>query len=56
MINKLPKMIVVQAHNNSPIVSAIKQGKKQPLPFKDFHTVAEAITTGDPPGGNEIHR
>ncbi len=54
IIKKLPKMIVVQAHNNSPVVSAIKQGKKQPIPFKDFHTVAEAITTGDPPGGDEI--
>lgn len=52
--DKLPKMIVVQAHNNSPIVSAIKQGKKQVIPFSNFHTVAEAITTGNPMGGDEI--
>jgi len=52
--NKLPKMIVVQAHNNSPIVSAIKQGKNQVIPFSNFHTVAEAITTGNPMGGDEI--
>ena len=53
-INKLPKMIVVQAKNNSPIVSAIKQGKKHVIPFSNFHTIAEAITTGNPPGGDEI--
>ena len=54
IINKLPKMIVVQALNNSPIVSAIKQGKKEVIPFSNFHTVAEAITTGNPIGGDEI--
>ncbi|MCF7832209.1 MAG: threonine synthase [Candidatus Marinimicrobia bacterium] len=53
-INKLPKMIVVQAKNNSPIVSAIKQGKQHVIPFSNFHTIAEAITTGNPPGGDEI--
>jgi threonine synthase len=54
IITKLPKMIIVQAHNNSPLVSAIKQGKKQVVPFSNFHTVAEAITTGNPMGGDEI--
>jgi threonine synthase len=52
--DKLPKMIVVQAKNNSPIVTAIKQGKDQVVPFSNFHTVAEAITTGNPTGGDEI--
>ena len=47
-------MIVVQAANNSPIVSAIKQGLKHVVPFANFHTVAEAITTGNPMGGDEI--
>jgi len=47
-------MIVVQALNNSPIVSAIKQGKIEVIPFSNFHTVAEAITTGNPMGGDEI--
>jgi len=51
---KLPKMIVVQAHNNSPIVSAIKQGKKHVIPFLNFQTIAEAITSGNPMGGDEI--
>jgi threonine synthase len=54
IISRIPKMIVVQAENNSPIVSAIKQGKKHIIPFSNFHTVAEAITTGNPPGGEEI--
>ncbi|MFA5850882.1 MAG: threonine synthase [Bacteroidales bacterium] len=54
IIEKVPKMIVVQAHNNSPIVSAIKQGSRSVIPFSNFHTVAEAITTGNPMGGDEI--
>jgi threonine synthase len=54
LILRLPRMIVVQAANNSPIVSAIKQGAKHVIPFTNFHTVAEAITTGNPMGGDEI--
>ena len=54
LIRRLPRMIVVQAANNSPIVSAIKQGLKHVVPFANFHTVAEAITTGNPMGGDEI--
>jgi threonine synthase len=54
LIPRLPRMIVVQAANNSPIVSAIKQGAQHVIPFANFHTVAEAITTGNPMGGDEI--
>lgn len=54
IIDKLPKMIVVQARNNSPIVTAIKEGKDKVVPFSNFHTIAEAITTGNPMGGDEI--
>jgi threonine synthase len=54
LIQRLPRMIVVQAANNSPIVSAIKQGAKHVIQFTNFHTVAEAITTGNPMGGDEI--
>jgi len=54
MIQKLPKMIVVQAKNNSPIVTAAKQGKEHIIPFTNFHTIAEAITAGNPAGGDEI--
>jgi threonine synthase len=54
LIRRLPRMIVVQAANNSPIVSAIKRGLKHVVPFSNFHTVAEAITTGNPMGGDEL--
>jgi threonine synthase len=54
LIRLLPKMIVVQAANNSPIVSAIKQGKNHIIPFTNFKTIAEAITSGNPAGGDEI--
>jgi threonine synthase len=54
LTDRLPKMIVVQAANNSPIVSAIKQGKNHIIPFTNFKTIAEAITSGNPAGGDEI--
>jgi threonine synthase len=53
-ITKLPKMVVVQAANNAPVASAIRQGAEHVIPYTDFHTVAEAITTGNPMGGDEI--
>lgn len=53
-INKLPKMIVVQAKNNSPIVKAIKSNKNEIVEEKNFDTIAEAITSGSPYGGKEI--
>ena len=54
LVRRLPRMIVVQAANNSPIVTAIKRGLKHVVPFSNFHTIAEAITTGNPMGGDEI--
>jgi threonine synthase len=54
IIDRLPRMIIVQAENNSPIVTAIKAGKRQVVPFHDAHTVAEALTTGNPRGGQEL--
>ncbi len=54
IIKKLPKMIVVQAKNNCPIVKAIKKGKDNVIPFSNFETIAEAITSGNPIGGKEI--
>jgi threonine synthase len=50
----IPRMIVVQARNNSPIVNAIKQGLDRVIPVLEVRTIAEAITSGDPPGGDEI--
>lgn len=54
LTSQVPRMVVVQAANNSPIVSAIKQGSPHVVPFTNVHTVAEAITTGNPMGGDEI--
>ncbi|MDX9780273.1 MAG: threonine synthase [Candidatus Neomarinimicrobiota bacterium] len=54
LIGDLPKMIVVQAENCSPIVTAFRQKKREIIPFYKGYTVAEAISGGDPPGGNEI--
>ncbi|MGM0436968.1 MAG: threonine synthase [Bacillota bacterium] len=53
-LNKLPKMIIVQAENNSPIVNAIKQNKKEIIEEENVNTIAEAITSGSPYGGKEI--
>ena len=53
-INKLPKMIIVQAENNSPIVNAIKKNRNKIIPEKNVNTIAEAITSGSPYGGKEI--
>ncbi len=54
LTNKLPRMVIVQAINNSPLVSAWKKKMNKPVPFSNFHTIAEAITTGNPMGGGEI--
>ena len=57
IIKKFPKMIIVQAENNSPIVTTVKQGKDYIVPFAHFHTIAKAITSGNPMGGDEmIHK
>jgi threonine synthase len=56
LTSHLPKMIVVQAANNAPIVTGIERGLDHVVPFSNVHTVAEAITTGNPPGGDEIVR
>lgn len=52
--DRLPRMIVVQAANNSPLVTALSRGSRQVVPFTNFHTIAEAITSGNPIGGDEI--
>ncbi|MFP3860889.1 MAG: threonine synthase [Bacteroidales bacterium] len=53
-IEKLPKMIIVQAENNAPIVKAIEENKSDVIPFENIETLAGAITTGNPKGGKEI--
>lgn len=54
LADRLPKMIVVQAKNNSPLPTAIKEGRDDIVPFTDVHTIASAISTGSPMGGREI--
>jgi len=54
LISGLPRMIVVQAANVNPVVSAIREGRDRIVPVTGKETVAEAITSGDPPGGDEI--
>jgi threonine synthase len=54
LIPRLPRMVIVQAANNSPIVSAVKLGMDHLIPFANVHTIAEAITSGNPPGGDEL--
>lgn len=54
LISRLPRMVLAQAAVNSPIVSAIKKGSRRVIPFRNFTTIAEALTSGNPPGGEEI--
>ena len=53
-ISRLPRMVVVQAARNAPIVQAIQSNSGKIRPFPVLHTVAEAITSTNPPGGIEI--
>jgi len=54
LTDRLPRMIVVQAENVNPVVSAIREGRDRVIPVSGGETIAEAITSGDPPGGDEI--
>lgn len=54
LIQRLPRMAVVQAARNNPIVAGIKQGRDTICPVAHVDTIAEAITSGNPAGGDEI--
>lgn len=54
LISRLPRMVLAQAAANSPIASAIIKGSRRVIPFRNFTTIAEALTSGNPPGGEEI--
>jgi len=56
LIRSLPRFIVVQARNNNPITGALKRGDGKIVPVTNIRTIAEAITSGDPPGGEEVLR
>lgn len=54
LIDKLPKMIIVQSENINPIVAGIKAGKNVIIPALKQESIAEAISSGDPYGGQEL--
>lgn len=54
LVSRLPRMVVAQAAANSPLATAIEAGSREIVPFRNFTTVAEALTSGNPPGGEEI--
>ncbi len=54
LVARLPRMVVAQAAANSPLASAIQQGSRRVTPFRNFTTIAEALTSGNPPGGEEL--
>ena len=51
MIDKLPKMIGIQAEGCSPIYNAFKKKKRMIKPIKNPKTIATAIECGDPLDG-----
>ena len=54
IIEHLPKMIIVQAAGNAPLVNTLKAGSTTLIPELNPKTIASAITTGNPLGGQEI--
>ncbi|MDP2790735.1 MAG: threonine synthase [Rectinemataceae bacterium] len=54
LVKRLPRMVIAQAAANSPVASAITKGSREIVPFRNFTTVAEALSSGRPPGGEEI--
>jgi threonine synthase len=53
IIDKLPKMIGIQAEGCFPIVDAFKKGKKTVKPVDNPNTIATAIECGDPLDGQK---
>ncbi len=54
LIEKMPIFIGVQAEGCSPIARAFRLGLSRVERIEKAHTVAQAITNPDPPGGNLI--
>jgi threonine synthase len=50
-INRLPKLVCIQAEGCAPIAAAYKQGEPDILPVKSPETVAEGLAVGAPPKG-----
>ncbi|MEM4726989.1 MAG: threonine synthase [Candidatus Bathyarchaeia archaeon] len=56
MIERLPKMGLVQAEGNSPIVRSFMKGLDQVEPNPEPRTIASAISNPDPPSGRRALR
>ena len=53
LIDKIPRIVVVQSSHCSTVVKAFLKGKKQPVEVEDPHTIASAISCGKPNYGEE---
>ena len=53
-INKIPRLVCVQAEGCAPIAGAYKQGEEDILPVKTPKTVAEGLAVGAPPKGKLV--
>ena len=56
LIDKIPKMIAVQAAGCSPIYNAFKENKENIDRVKEPNTIAHAIENPFPPSGNQVLR
>lgn len=56
LIDKIPKIIAVQASGCSPIFKAYKNGSDKVERFENHDTIAHAIENPFPPSGNQILR
>lgn len=54
LIKKIPTFIGAQAEGCSPIARAFRSGASKVERIKKAHTIAQAITNPDPPGGNLV--
>ncbi|AJY76808.1 threonine synthase [Paenibacillus beijingensis] len=54
VIDKMPKILAVQAENCAPIVNAFARGEKTVEPCRNIGTIAEGIAIAAPARGREI--